>query len=172
MTQEYMTLPEMLEQIAKTACPKYAWYYDIRQMQNVTADDCAFPAIYMEEYYADRTLRRAYDKVREVTIEIHFLDLVPMQGVAIEREKVREVLRREGVDAFMAAYNEYALANGLREVEEYQCDPEPPMFDANATGVLLRFDAVIPLCFTPTPPAEDSGTQSEQTSENDETENE
>ena len=149
-----MTLPELLEQIAKTGCPTYSWYYDIRQMQNVTADDCKFPAIYMEEYYADRILRNGFTRSREVTFELHFLQLVDMQGVAIEREQVREELRTYGVIPFIDAFNAYALENGLKEVEEWQCNPEPPLFDANATGVLLRFTATIPTWFVPpTPPA-------------------
>lgn len=143
-----MTLPEYLQKIAAAACPRFTWYYDIQQMQNVTADDGGFPAAWMEEYYAERSIISGYNRVRELTIEIHFQDLVPMQGVAIDREKVRDVLRTEGAEAFMAEYNRRALSVGLREAEEWQTDPEPPMFDANATGVLLRVTIQIPTCLT------------------------
>lgn len=140
-----MTLPEFLEQIAKRGCPEYAWYYDIRQMQNVTADDCKFPAIFMEEYYADRIVAGRFGKTREVTIELHFLQLVDMQGVASHREAVRETLR-VGVMRFVDAWNEVANKKGMGLVESYQCDPEPPMFDANATGVLARLVLTYPAC--------------------------
>ena len=76
-----MTLLDKMKEIAEAACPRLTWYYDIRQMQNVTADDGKFPAIFMEEYYAS-TLREGYGWRREVTVELHFLDLVPMHGEA------------------------------------------------------------------------------------------
>lgn len=141
-----MTIPELLEQIAQTACPGYHWYYDIQQMQNVEADDANFPAIWMEEYYAERSVMAGYTRMRELTIEVHFQHLVPMQGIAIEREQVRERLRNTGVAPFVESYNMRARQNGWPEVQEWQADPEPPMFDANATGVLLRMTIQIPQC--------------------------
>lgn len=142
-----MTLLDKLKAIAAAACPRYSWYYDIRQMQNVTADDCAFPCIFMEEYYAS-TMKRMHNWKREVTLEIHFLDLVPMQGEAEGRERVRERLLGEAVIPFMDALN----ADGMfLEVDNYQCDPEPPMFDANATGILLRFTTTLPACLIDIP---------------------
>ena len=141
-----MTIPELLQQIAQVACPGYHWYYDIRQMQNVEADNAHFPAVWMEEYYAERSIVNGYTRVRELAVEVHFQDLVPMQGVAIDREKVREALRKTGVEPFVNAYNVKALKDGWPEVQEWQADPEPPMFDANATGVLLRFIIQVPDC--------------------------
>lgn len=148
-----MTLLDKLKAIAAAACPGYGWHYDIKQMQNVTSDDCQFPCIFMEEYY-DSTMKKFMGWKREVTLEIHFLNLVPMQGVADARERVREQMLADGVIPFMDAFN----ADGMfEEVEEYQCDPEPPMFDANATGILVRFTTKIPACLidlpetTPTP---------------------
>lgn len=143
-----MTLPEFLEQIAKRGCPGYSWYFDIRQMQNVTADDCNFPAIFMEEYYSSRVVQRNYTQKRELTIELHFQQLVPMQGVALDREAVRDTLRETGVEKFIEAYNSYAAEAGLDGIQEWQDDPEPPMFDANATGVLARLTLLFPTCHT------------------------
>lgn len=143
-----MTLPELLEQIAQAACPGYHWYYDIRQMQNVEADNAHFPAIWMEEYYAERSIITGFERVRELTLEVHFQDLVPMQGVAKDRERVRDSLRRNGVMPFMSALTERATHDGWSVSEEWQADPEPPMFDANATGILLRCSVQIPDCLT------------------------
>lgn len=141
-----MTLPERLEQIAQAACPGYKWYYDIRQMQNVEADNAHFPAIWMEEYYAERSIITGFERVRELTLEVHFQNLVPMQGVAKDRERVRDGLRRNGVLPFMTALGDHATQSGWALLDEWQADPEPPMFDANATGVLLRFIIQVPDC--------------------------
>lgn len=141
-----MTLPERLEQIAQAACPGFKWYYDIRQMQNVEADNAHFPAIWMEEYYAERSIITGFERVRELTLEVHFQDLVPMQGVAKDRERVRDGLRRNGVNPFMTALGDLATRSGWALLDEWQADPEPPMFDANATGVLLRFIIQVPDC--------------------------
>lgn len=150
-----MTLLEKIKDIVKSNLTDFHFYYDLRQMQNVTADDCSFPAVWFEEYYAGRMIRTRFDWQREVTLELHFLQLVPMQGVAEDRERVREWLLYNGVEPFIQAMSAEARANGWTEITEYQCDPEPPMFDANATGVLLRFTMLLPSCLLqpePTPP--------------------
>jgi hypothetical protein len=149
-----MTLLETIK-AAATQVQGFAFYYDLRQMQNVTADDCSFPAIWFEEYYASRMMFTRYSWQREVTLELHFLQLVPMQGVAEDRERVREWLIYNGVEPFIGIMSAMARENGWSEIEEYQCDPEPPLFDANATGVLLRFTLLAPTCMMqpePTPP--------------------
>jgi hypothetical protein len=158
-----MTLLDKMKEIAEAACPRLTWYYDIRQMQNVTADDGKFPAIFMEEYYAS-TLREGYGWRREVTVELHFLDLVPMHGEAEARERVREWLLANGVMPFLHTLN--ADQSGVfSTVTECQCDPEPPMFDANATGVLLRFTTSMPACLIE--PEREPETEPEQTDETD-----
>ena len=124
----------------------FTFCYDIRQMQNVAADDVTFPIVFFEEYYGGRFVNR-YVWKREVTIELHFLDKVEMQGEAEGREHVREQLLMTGVIPFMEALN----ANGsMGQIKEYICDPEPPMFDANATGLLVRFTGLVPLCMLTT----------------------
>lgn len=136
-----MTLLEKIRSIAQTACPTYHFVYDIRQMANVSADDLQFPAIYFEEYFASRLVNK-FGWHREVTLELHFLDLVPMQGEATERELVRSAILG-AVKTFLSALNADAT---FSEVTEAQCDPEPPMFDANATGILLRVTLSYPTC--------------------------
>ena len=178
-----MTLPEYFKNIVETACMGFHWYYDVKAMQNITADNAAFPAAWMEEYYAERSIDR-YGRIREATFEIHFQDLVAFEGVALEREQVRERLMQEGVIPFVEAYNYYAQREGWGEIGDYTCDPEPPMFDANTTGRLLRFTVRIPECFTiphdfnfdfnqdfdappyPPTPDPDAVSESEQTNEN------
>lgn len=162
-----MTLLESIKAAAEQL-EGFSFYYDLRQMQNVTADDCKFPAIWFEEYYASRIIRTRFDWQREVTLELHFLELVPMQGVAEEREKVREWLLYNGVEPFIELMSEKARENGWTEITEYQCDPEPPLFDANATGILLRFTMIVPTCQIqpePTPPTPPE-TEPETTNEN------
>lgn len=137
-----MTILDKLKAIAEQV-EGFHFYYDVKAMQNVTADNAGFPAIWVEEYYAQRLLKGPYNRKREVTLEIHFSQLVPFEGVAEERERTREYLIEYGVYPFLDAMD----ASGFfSEVMEYQCDPEPPMFDANVTGVLLRFTCTIPTC--------------------------
>ena len=137
-----MTILDKLKEIADSV-EGFHFYYDVKAMQNVTADDAHFPAIWCEEYYAQRLLKGGYSRKREVTLEIHFSNLVPFEGVAEERERVREYLIEYGVYPFLNAMD---ASGWFSEVNEYQCDPEPPLFDAYATGVLLRFTCTIPTC--------------------------
>ena len=137
-----MTILDKLKEIADSV-EGFTFYYDVKSMQNITADNGGFPAIWCEEYYASRLFKGPYNRRREVTLEIHFCQLVDFQGDAQVREQVREYLIEYGVYPFLNAMD---ASGWFSEVMEYQCDPEPPMFDANATGVLLRFTCTIPTC--------------------------
>ena len=45
------TLADWIAAIVQHVNSGYAFYYDIREMQNVASDDVSFPAVFMEEYY-------------------------------------------------------------------------------------------------------------------------
>lgn len=138
-----MGLITKIEQIAQTACPTCRFAYDVRALQNVRADDRHFPLIWVDEYYSGRVAVRQYGQwMREATVDVHFIDLVQMQDDGRENDRVRETLLPL-VYAFIDALN----ADGtFGEVVEYQCDPEPPMFDAGATGWLVRVTLSYPAC--------------------------
>lgn len=141
-----MTISEWIGKIVTYACPDYAYYYDIKQMQNVASDDCQFPAVFFEEYFG-RELTYNYGWQATFHIELHWLNLVEMQGEAEEREQVRDDMLPDVlafIEAFTAVIGKYP--------KDVQCDPEPPMFDANATGVLCRFTFTIPACYVFTDP--------------------
>jgi hypothetical protein len=87
-----------------------------------------------------------------------------MHGEAEARERVREWLLANGVMPFLHRLN--ADQSGVfSTVTECQCDPEPPMFDANATGVLLRFTTSMPACLIE--PEREPEHEIEQTDETD-----
>lgn len=138
-----MTIPEYLKQIAQTACPTYHWYYDVKSMQNVAADNAAFPAIWMEEYYGRTIDQAAYQDTQRLELELHFQNLVPMQGVALDREVVRDQMLTEAVKPFIKALQS---AGTFGQITSYRCDPEPPMFDANTTGLLVQLTIDIADC--------------------------
>lgn len=136
-----MTLIEKIKQIANASCPEYSFAYDIRNMLNIDADDIKFPAICMEEFYGCR-LFNSYGWKKQVTIELHFLNLCDMHGEGMERERIRALLM-QAITTFIAGVN----ADGtFSEVTDVTADPEPPLFDSNCTGVLLRMTLTYPVC--------------------------
>ena len=135
-----MTINEWIGKIVEHECEGYSFYYDIREMQNVLADDVSFPAAFMDEYYGLRMVDR-YGWRREYTIELHWLDLCDMHGEAIARERIREAIR-----GYVRAFLDELKRLTQSEFKEVTLDPEPPMFDANATGLLLRVTFSVPDC--------------------------
>ena len=87
-----------------------------------------------------------YGWQREYTIELHWLNLCEMQNDSRERDEIREELIPDAT----AFINELKSKVGL--ITEYTLDPEPPMFDANAVGLLMRVTFHLPQCMTFTNP--------------------
>jgi len=139
------TLADWIGTIVQHVNSGYAFYYDIREMQNVASDDVSFPAVFMEEYYGLRMIDH-YGWQREYTIELHWLNLCEMQNDSRERDEIREELIPDAT----AFVNELKSKVGL--ITEYTLDPEPPMFDANAVGMLMRVTFRLPQCMTFTNP--------------------
>ena len=140
-----MTLAAWIRAIVQHTNSGYAFYYDIREMQNVASDDVSFPAVFLEEYYGLRMIDQ-YGWQREYTIEMHWLDLCEMENDSRERDDIREALIPEAT-AFIEA-----LRGKSSKITEYTLDPEPPMYDANAVGLLMRVTFRLPQCMTFTNP--------------------
>lgn len=136
-----MGLIGRLRRIARKACPDCRFAYDVQSLVNVRADDRRFPLIWVDEYYSGRIIR-GFTWRREVTMEIHFLGLADMQDDGRENDRVRERLLPK-VQAFIEELNR---DTAFTQVSEYQCDPEPPMFDATAIGWLVRVTFAYNLC--------------------------
>jgi hypothetical protein len=66
-----------------------------------------------------------------------------MHCSAVEREQAREQIEEEFVLPFIKAIN---ASGHFEQIEDFTCLPEPTMFDANATGVLLRFWVTYRVC--------------------------
>ena len=124
------------------------FYYDIRQMQNVASDDVYFPAVFMEEYYGLRFVK-GFDLQAEFTIELHLLDLCEMENDSYERDTIRF----NQLPAATRFVKELGRVMNY-DIKDFTCDPEPPMFDANAVGSLLRVTFRMAACsafFNPYP---------------------
>ena len=130
-----MSILSKLQSIAESACPNYTFQFETKNMMNVDADDQLFPCIFVDEYYDGRYIKTGNRRYKQVAVDIHFLDLCDMQNTAMEREAIRERIEREALMPFMEALN----ADGMfLSVDDYSCSPEPPLFDANAVGLLVR----------------------------------
>lgn len=142
-----MTLADWVGVIV-THVTNLAYYHDVREMQNVASDDVTFPAAFFEEYYTLRNVKN-YGWTREYTIELHWLDLCEMQNESAEREQIRERLTLQA-ESFVDELNRLTG----NSVKDFTCDAEPPMFDANAVGILMRVTFSIKQCTIFTNPYE------------------
>ena len=142
-----MTLREKIGSLVATALPGYGYECDTERMMNVTADDGAFPLVFMDEYVTGKATSR-YGWERTDTVELHFMDLFTFQGDAVARDAVRARLSAAVMD-FIAAVN----ADGLfKPVDTFRISNAPMMFDANAVDVLVRVDLTYsPVCFDAMP---------------------
>lgn len=130
--------------LAEAAAPSYRFEYEAARMQNVKADDGAFPLIFFEEYVnKDGAYVARYGWRRRQSVELYFLRLAPMQADALTREAVRERIEREAVLPFIEALD---ASREFEAVGDIRVTAVPPMFDSNAVGLLLSFDVTFPAC--------------------------
>lgn len=137
-----MTLIERIQELVTQTNPNYKFEFENDFMMNVKADNEHFPLAYFEEY-TDGRYNVGYGTTKSVLIELHLFRLVPMQCSAVLREKARAQIEQEFVLPFIEAIN---ASGQFHDIEEFTCVPEPTMFDANATGVLLRFWVTYRIC--------------------------
>lgn len=137
-----MALLDKIRALCEQANPTYGFEFENDFMMNVKADDDRFPLAYFEEY-TDGRYNVGYGLRKSVLVELHLFRLVPMHCSAVEREQAREQIETEFVLPFIEAIN---ASGDFDNIEEFTCVPEPVMFDANATGVLLRFWATHRVC--------------------------
>lgn len=139
-----MTLIGTMKTIAQGAIPSYRFEFEGRNMENVKADDGTFPLIFFEEYVQrDGQYTARYGWRKRQPVELYFLRLAPLDADAVTREALREQIETEAVLPFIEALN----GSGVFErVDEVRVVAVPPMFDANAVGLLLSFDVVYKTC--------------------------
>lgn len=137
-----MALLEKIRTLCEQVNPAYHFEFENDWMMNVKADDAHFPLVYFEEY-TDGRFNVGYGLKKSVMVELHLFRLVPMHCSAVEREQAREQIEEEFVLPFIEAIN---ASGDFEQIEEFTCLPEPTMFDANATGVLLRFWVTYRVC--------------------------
>lgn len=129
-----MALLKTIKNICEAVAPEYSFEFETQRMMNERADDKPFPCIFFEEYYDGRYAKR-YAWEKTATIELHFMKLCEMQNDAVERERLREDIEAEAVLPVIKAISENSL---FKEVADFTCVPEPPLFDANAVSLLVR----------------------------------
>lgn len=139
-----MTLLEMIQTLAESACPDYTFVFETDRMMNVEADDAVFPCIFMDEYYESGYQLR-YGWKRTARLEISFMKLAEMHCDAIEREALRDEIRDEAVKPFLTALEASGYFEPLANVA-ISSPNEPPRFDANAVSVFLRFTVTFRDC--------------------------
>lgn len=139
-----MNLIETIRQIASEACPGYSFQYETQKMMNVDADDQCFPCIYFDEYYTETedTLSR-YGDASTASVELHFLRLSEFQDDALNRSKVRDLIKAEALKPFIKSLKGSGM---FKRIQVLDYSPEPPLFDANAVGILLRVSLTYPEC--------------------------
>lgn len=139
-----MNLIETIRQIAEGACPGYGFQYETQKMMNVDADYQRFPCIFFDEYYTEtEDLVARYGDATTASIELHFLRLSEFQDDAINRAKVRELIKGEALKPFIKAVKDSGM---FKRVRVLSYSPEPPLFDANAVGIMLRIELTYPDC--------------------------
>ncbi len=137
-----MTLIERIRALIAQVNPDYKFEYENDFMMNVKADDDRFPIAYLEEYTEGR-YTIGYGTKKSVMVELHFYRLVPMHCSAMVRERERNRIEEEIVRPFIEKFND---SGDFEDVSEFTIFPEPTMFDANATGLMLRFWATYRMC--------------------------
>lgn len=137
-----MTLIERIRALLAQVNPSYKFEYENDFMMNMKADDAHFPVAYFEEYTEGR-YNVGYGTKKSVMVELHFYRLVPMHSSATVREQERTRIEEEIMLPFIEALNNSGY---FETVSEFSVFPEPTMFDANATGVMLRFWVTYRVC--------------------------
>lgn len=137
-----MAILEKIKELCEQTNLDYKFVFESAEMMNRKADDVHFPVAYFEEYN-DARIRKGFGLHKQVRVELHLLRLAPFQCSALVREKIREQIEAEFALPFIERLNR---SGHFDQVSEFDCMPVPPMFDANAVGVMLRFWASYKIC--------------------------
>lgn len=137
-----MALLEKIRRLCNATNPDYHFEFDSEKMMNVKADDARFPVAFFEEY---REIRYAssYGWRKRTLIELSLLKLAPMHCDATFREQLREEIEWEFIVPFLERLR---TTTDFEEVKEVEAFSIPQAFDANDTGIMLRFWVVERVC--------------------------
>lgn len=137
-----MAILDKIRRLCNATNPDYRFEYDSEKMMNVKADDARFPVAFFEEYSESRYTSR-YGWRKQTLVELSVLKLAPMHCDATLREQLREQIEWEFIIPFLERLR---MSNELEEVTQVDAFPIPSAFDANATGIMLRFWVVERVC--------------------------
>ena len=137
-----MALIEKIQSLVTASCPGYGFEYETRKMMNEKADNLRYPLVFFQEYTNARYTGK-YNRKKTVQVQLSFQRLAPFQCDAIERERIRERIEAEAVLPFVEALDKSPYFDSVQDID---CPPEPPLYDANAVGILLSFWVTFNVC--------------------------
>lgn len=137
-----MALLEKIRRLCTAVNPDYRFEFESENMMNVKADDDRFPVAFFEEYSESRYTSR-YGWRKQTLVELSLLKLAPMHCNATLREQLREEIESEFIIPLIGRLR---TTTDFEEVTQVEAFPIPLAFDANATGIMLRFWVVERVC--------------------------
>lgn len=130
-----MALLDKMRRLCAAVNPDYLFEFENEKMMNVKADDDRFPVVFFEEYTESRYTSR-FGWRKQTLVELSVFKLAPMHCNASVREALREEMESEFI---IPLIGELRANSMFEEVTQLDAFPIPEAYDANATGVMLRF---------------------------------
>lgn len=132
---------DKLTNIINSANADYAVEYEEPTMYNVRADDFdrGFKFAYIEEFREGEITVPKYFLKESVKMQIAFSQITEIRLTALERETIREEIKREMVMPFIDKFNK---SNDFEKVTRFKTYTPLARFDANEISVMIEFDCV------------------------------
>ena len=132
---------EKLEAIINAANATYAVEYEEAAMFNVRADafEKGHKFVYIEEFREGEISVPKYFLKESTKMQIAFSQITEIRLSALEREDIREEIKRDIVMPFIEAYNK---SNDFEKVNRFKTYTPLARFDANEISVVLEFDCI------------------------------
>lgn len=137
-----MALLEKIRRLCTAVNPDYRFEFESENMMNIKADDDRFPVAFFEVYRESR-YASSYGWRKRTLVELSLLKLAPMHCNATLREQLREEIEWEFIIPLIGRLR---TTTDFEEVKEVEAFTIPQAFDANATGIMLRFWVVERVC--------------------------
>jgi len=130
-----------IKDLIQSINPLYEVEYEENRMMNIKVDEMSRDArfAYIEEADSGTVEKNKYVHQRTEMLRIHFCKLCEMHNTLLEREAIKEEIRKEIVFKFIDKYNDSGIFDRV-DIWQSQKDVFLLMFDANVVSVMLQFD--------------------------------